>query len=172
MRLCWQRTARRETQQLDVTAFLSLMVILVPFLLITAVFSRITILEIQTAPGDSGGSSSRPDPLQLQVVVRERFIEVNYRGLKKTERFARTSDSSELESLATLADELKARFPQSLEATLLIESQIPYDVVVQVLDVIRIGLERIGDVVEPVERFPLVALGEVSVSEQRTRGVK
>ncbi len=171
MRSCWQRTARRETQQLDVTAFLSLMVILVPFLLITAVFSRITILEIQTAPGDSSGSS-QPDPLQLQVVVRKRFIEVNYRGLKKTERFARTSNGSELESLATLADELKARFPQSLEATLLIEPQIPYDVVVQVLDVIRIGLERIGDIVEPVERFPLVALGEVSVSEQRTRGVK
>jgi biopolymer transport protein ExbD len=167
----WQRTARRETAKLDVTAFLSLMVILVPFLLITAVFSRMTILEIHTAPGDASGSS-RPDPLQLQVVVRKRFIEVNYRGLKKTERIARTSNGSELESLATLADELKARFPQSLEATLLIEPQIPYDLVVQVLDVIRIGLQRVGDVVEPVERFPLVALGEVSVSEQRRPGVK
>jgi biopolymer transport protein ExbD len=167
----WQRTAQRETQQLDVTAFLSLMVILVPFLLITAVFSRMTILEIQTVPGESSGSSL-PDPLQLQVVVRKRFIEVNHRGLKKTKRIARTSNGSALESLATLADELKARFPQSLEATLLVEPQIPYDVVVQVLDVIRIGLHRIGDVVEPVERFPLVALGEISVSEQRTRGVK
>ncbi|MFV1973202.1 MAG: ExbD/TolR family protein [Thiohalobacterales bacterium] len=171
MRLRWQRTAQRETQQLDVTAFLSLMVILVPFLLITAVFSRMTILEIQTAAGDSSGSS-RPDPLQLQVAVRKRFIEVNYRGLKKTRRIARTSNGSELGSLATLADELKARFPQSLEATLLVEPQIPYDVVVQVLDVIRIGLQRVGDVVEPVERFPLVALGEIAVREQRTRGVK
>ena len=171
MRPRWQRTAQRETHQLDVTAFLSLMVILVPFLLITAVFSRMTILEIQTAPDDSSGSSL-PDPLQLQVVVRKQFIEVKYRGLKKTERFARTSNGGELESLATLADELKARFPQSLEATLLIEPQIPYNVVVQVLDVIRIGLQRVGDVVEPVERFPLVALGEISVSKQRTRGVK
>ena len=171
MRLRWQRTAQRETQQLDVTAFLSLMVILVPFLLITAVFSRMTILEIQTTAGDSKGSSL-PDPLQLQVAVRKQFIEVNYRGLKKTQRIARTSNGSELESLATLADELKARFPQSLEATLLVEPQIPYDVVVQVLDVIRIGLQRVGDVVQPVERFPLVALGEVSVSEQRMRSVK
>jgi hypothetical protein len=71
-----------------------------------------------------------------------------------------------------LADELKARFPQSLEATILIEPQVPYDVVVQVLDVIRIGLHRVGDVMKPLERFPLVALGEVSASEQSTRGVK
>jgi biopolymer transport protein ExbD len=167
----WQRTARRETAELDVTAFLSLMVILVPFLLITAVFSRMTILEIQTAAGDTSGHP-RPDPLHLQVVVRKRFIEVNYRGLVKTERIARTSNGSELELLAALADELKARFPQSLEATILIEPQIPYDVVVQVLDVIRMKLQRIGDAVMPVERFPLVALGEVSVSAPLTGGVK
>ena len=55
---------------------------------------------------------------------------------------------------------------------MLVEPQIPYDVVVQVLDVIRIELQRVGDVVQPVERFPLVALGELSLSEQRTRGVK
>jgi len=167
----WQRTARRETAPLDVTAFLSLMVILVPFLLITAVFSRMTILEIHTADRDSRGSSP-PDPLQLQVVVRKQVIEVNHRGLEKMERIARTSAGSELKSLATLADELKARFPDSLEASVLIEPQIPYDVVVQVLDVIRIKLQRVGDVVEPTELFPLVALGEVSVAEPRGRGVK
>jgi len=171
VKLRWQRTARRETPHLDVTAFLSLMVILVPFLLITAVFSRMTILEIHTAPGDSRGSSP-PDPLQLQVLVRKHVIEVNHQGLEKTERIARTANGSELESLADLADKLKARFPQSLEATVLIEPQIPYDVVVQVLDAIRIRLDRVGDIVETMDLFPLVALGEVSVGKRRARGVK
>jgi len=154
-----------------VTAFLSLMVILVPFLLITAVFSRMTILEIQTAPGDSSGSS-QPDPLQLLVVVRKGFFDVSYRGLEKAQRIARTSNGSELAALATLADKLKARFPQSLEATVLVEPQISYDIVVQVLDVIRIGMHRVGDIVEPLERFPLVALGEITVTEQPARGGK
>jgi biopolymer transport protein ExbD len=167
----WQRTARREQANLDVTAFLSLMVILVPFLLITAVFSRMTIFEIQTSPGNSN-ESPRLDPLQLQVVVRNSFIEVNYRGLAKTKRIARTSNGSDLKSLATLADELKAHFPQSLAATLLLEPQIPYDELVQVLDVIRIRQHRVGDIVEPVERFPLVTLGEVTVIERPARGVK
>jgi biopolymer transport protein ExbD len=171
VRTRWQRTARRETPHLDVTAFLSLMVILVPFLLITAVFSRMTILEVHTAAGESR-ESPPPDPLQLQVVVRRHVIEVNHRGLENTQRIARTANGGELESLASLADKLKAQFPQSLEATLLIEPQIPYDVVVQVLDAIRIKLDRIGDVVEPMELFPLVALGEVAVNKQPARGVK
>jgi biopolymer transport protein ExbD len=36
----------QETVELNITAFLNLMVILVPFLLVTAVFSRITVLEL------------------------------------------------------------------------------------------------------------------------------
>jgi len=106
------------------------------------------------------------------VVVRKNVIEVNYRGLERTRRIARTSNGSELKSLATLTDELKAEFPQSLEATLLLEPQIPYDQLVQVLDVIRIRQHRVGGVVEPVERFPLVMLGEVAVTERSARGVK
>ena len=35
-----------ETAELNITAFMNLMVILVPFLLITAVFSRLAILEL------------------------------------------------------------------------------------------------------------------------------
>ena len=61
----------------DVTAFLSLMVILVPFLLVTAVFSRTAILEIQPTIG-VGEQVSVPDPLQLQVQVRQAFIEVSH----------------------------------------------------------------------------------------------
>ena len=41
------------TYEIDVTTFLNLMVVLVPFLLITAVFSRITILELESAAGES-----------------------------------------------------------------------------------------------------------------------
>ncbi|MDH3417010.1 MAG: biopolymer transporter ExbD, partial [Gammaproteobacteria bacterium] len=35
-----------DTADLNITAFMNLMVILVPFLLITAVFSRLAILEL------------------------------------------------------------------------------------------------------------------------------
>jgi biopolymer transport protein ExbD len=46
------RRGNVETAELNITAFMNLMVILVPFLLITAVFSRLAILELNL-PGSS-----------------------------------------------------------------------------------------------------------------------
>jgi len=42
----YRRRQKEEAPELDMTTFLNLMVVLVPFLLITAVFSRITIVEL------------------------------------------------------------------------------------------------------------------------------
>ncbi len=171
MRPRWQRTARRDVHTVDVTAFLSLMVILVPFLLVTAVFSRATILEIYSVSGEADQQSA-PDPLQLQVIVRQAVIEVSYLGRTQAEQIDRSSDDKALESLATLAGELKARYPQSLEATVLLEPQIPYDLLVQVLDVLRVKLQQLGDAVEKTELFPLIALGPVPASGQLIRGAQ
>jgi len=170
----WQRTARRDVHTVDVTAFLSLMVILVPFLLVTAVFSRTAILEVQPAIG-AGDQVSAPDPLQLQVIVRQAVIEVSYLGQSgqmQTRQLDRSAGEQTLESLATLAGKLKVRYPQSLEAIVLLEPQIPYDVLVQVLDVLRVKPLQHGDADEPAELFPLIALGSVPAAEQAGRGAQ
>ena len=172
MRPRWQRKARRHVHTVDVTAFLSLMVILVPFLLVTAVFSRTTILEVQPLTAE-GEQLAVPDPLQLQVIVRQGVIDVSYLGQldqKHSTQIDRSSGEAALATLAILAGDLKARHPRSLEATVLLEPQIPYDVLVQVLDVLRIRLLREGDVVEQTELFPLIALGPVSAAVPLVQG--
>ena len=168
MRPRWQRTARREAHTVDVTAFLSLMVILVPFLLVTAVFTRTTILEIQSQGGE-GAQQAAPDPLQLQVILRQTVIEVNYLGLAQPIQIDRSPDGGALATLAALAVDLKARHPQSLEATVLLEPQIPYDVLVQVLDALRIRLLQQENTVEPEALFPLIALGLAPAAAQPGR---
>ena len=52
------RRRSSEPAELDMTTFLNLMVVLVPFLLITAVFSRITIVEL-SLPSSAGGGAPR-----------------------------------------------------------------------------------------------------------------
>ena len=51
------RRRSKDAHELDVTTFLNLMVVLVPFLLITAVFSRLTIVELNL-PSSAGGPSN------------------------------------------------------------------------------------------------------------------
>ena len=152
----------RQAASVDVTAFLSLMVILVPFLLITAVFSRITILELESAAGDSAQAPLQ-DALQLVVVVREAVIEVQHRGQDSAVPIPRTPDGAEVAALASLMHELKARFPDSQEATLLIEPQIAYDVLVQVMDAVRIRHDPQEAGTAGMELFPQISLGEAPV---------
>ena len=56
----YKRRTKGDAHEIDVTTFLNLMVVLVPFLLITAVLSRLTIVELNL-PSAAGGESSRPN---------------------------------------------------------------------------------------------------------------
>jgi biopolymer transport protein ExbD len=53
------RRRHKEPAELDMTTFLNLMVVLVPFLLITAVFSRITIVELSLPSSSSAARAQR-----------------------------------------------------------------------------------------------------------------
>jgi biopolymer transport protein ExbD len=149
----------RDVASVDVTAFLSLMVILVPFLLITAVFSRITILEFQSAAGDNATASAR-DPLQLTIMVRQDVIEVYHAARDGAYRLGRTPGTHELGALAGYLHELKGRFPDSDAATILLEPQVEYDTLVQVMDAVRIRQVRGADGMEQMALFPQIGLGD------------
>jgi biopolymer transport protein ExbD len=166
-----RRLAGRGEAGVDVTAFLSLMVILVPFLMITAVFSRMTILELEASVYAREVTAER-DPLQLEVTVRESVIEVRHQGRKGPLLFDRTPDGQENLLLAELAAKQKAQFPRSMQATLLLEPQISYDDLVQVIDAVRIRPSRDGEDEQPIELFPQITLAETPVSNRVTKGVK
>src|SRR5690625_7489718 len=64
-----RKSLNQEAAELNITACMNLMVILVPCLLITAVFSRMTVLELNL-PGLNGSSGDETEVmLQLQLIV-------------------------------------------------------------------------------------------------------
>ena len=129
-----------ETAELNITAFMNLMVILVPFLLITAVFSRLAILELNLP-----GSSSEPaDPqelvFQLEVIVRQDKIEVGDRTVGALGIYPNTEeDGYDFEALTKKLSELKEQYPEKTDASILLEQDIPYDTLVQVMDRVRVA---------------------------------
>lgn len=161
MRRRLQRTPRQDAQNVDVTPFLSLMVILVPFLLVTAVFSRTTILDVSTI-GEQQRSVSQA--LNLQVVVRSRTIEISHAGQVGVEIVDRNGKETFLEYLTDRARDLKAQYPLTQEATVLVEPDIAYGLVVSVLDALR-GYNRVeGDTWIQDSLFPQISLGPASLA--------
>ena len=65
-----RRRLSKQPGDMNITAFMNLMVILVPFLLITAVFSRMTILELNLPPASSSSNETKQE-LQLEIIIRK-----------------------------------------------------------------------------------------------------
>ncbi len=169
MRRRLRRARRQEPADINITAFMNLMVILVPFLLITAVFSRITILQLDL-PKSTDGSAAADEPptLQLEVIVRKDAVEVGDRRAGLIQRIDNTASGHDLARLSALLQEIKSRHPDKEDIAILLESDIPYDDLVQMMDTVRVAdIERDGQRAR-VELFPRISIGDAPAAPLRT----
>ncbi|MDH3758188.1 MAG: biopolymer transporter ExbD [Gammaproteobacteria bacterium] len=164
-----RRSGRRnvETAELNITAFMNLMVILVPFLLITAVFSRLAVLELNLPGSSSEPVEPQEQVFQLEVIIRVDKIEVGDRNQGLIGVYPNTDDGYDYEALSSKLSELKNRYPTKTDASILLEQDIHYDTLVQVMDRVRI-VERVDEDEQSVKRFDLfpdISIGDAPVSE-------
>lgn len=165
MKRRWRQKMEHTPAELNITAFMNLMVILVPFLLITAVFSQVTILELNL-PASSDGESSPEKKLILEITIRDDGIEVGDRDGGRIKSIPNTEDGHDLESLSMLLKEVKARYPEKLDATVLVEPDVSYDTLIQVMDAVRVAPVVEGGSMVHAELFPEISIGDAPVSGQ------
>ena len=151
----------KNSPELDVTTFLNLMVVLVPFLLITAVFSRLTIVELNL-PSTSGGSAPVEPAFRVEVIVRETGLEIT-NGRALIAAIPKVDDEYDLLSLSDYMMSLKREYPDHDAASVLLEPHIPYDYLIQVMDVVRSVEVAVDDEEEEFQLFALFT--EISVGE-------
>ena len=164
-----RRGGRRnmETAELNITAFMNLMVILVPFLLITAVFSRLTILELNLPGSSSEPVEPQDQTFQLEIIVRQDKIEVADRNQGLLGIYPNTDEGYDYAALADKLVQLKERYPTKTDAAILLEQDIAYDTLVQVMDTVRVAQEVDEDDVQ-VKRsdlFPDISIGDAPVTD-------
>ena len=91
------RRRSKDPVELDMTTFLNLMVVLVPFLLITAVFSRITIVEL-SLPSAAADATPSETGFGLEVIVRDAGLELT-NGTALIARIPKVEDEYDLDRL-------------------------------------------------------------------------
>lgn len=129
------RRRAKDPAELDMTTFLNLMVVLVPFLLITAVFSRITIVEL-SLPGPSTGAAPSEPKFGIEVIVRDEGMELT-NGTSVIATIPNVEDAYDLGTLSELMMSLKRDHPEKLDASVLLEPEIEYNHLIQVMDAVR-----------------------------------
>jgi len=159
MRSRWRKRRQHEPAELNITTFMNLMVILVPFLLITAVFSRMAVIELNLPTAESVAKQEEPE-FSLEVIVRENVIEVGDRNAGVLKSLPRVAGEYDLAALTEYLKRVKGNFPDQLSATLLLESDIDYAALVQVMDAVRTYRVDAPDQFERVELFPEISIGD------------
>ena len=160
----YRRRTKGDAHEIDVTTFLNLMVVLIPFLLITAVFSRLTIVELNL-PSSAGGPALGQDNFRVEVIGRDAGIEIT-NGKAVIGTIPNKDGEFDLQTLSDFMQELKLQYPDQDAASVLMEAQIPYDYLIQVMDIVRAAQVPVADPIEGEQAFELVALfPEISVGD-------
>jgi biopolymer transport protein ExbD len=162
------RIARRQSRNharyrgrndINIVPMLDVMVILIFFLIFTAVFSKTNVLELNL-PADSGPPPELPAQLELEVVVRKNALEVQDRNTGLLQAFPNGAQGYDFEGLSVYLRRIKAKFPDKRDATLLLEPDTPYDMMVQVMDDMKSFEGTLDGKPARGELFPLISIGD------------
>jgi biopolymer transport protein ExbD len=147
----------RGRHGLNVVPMIDMMVILVSFLIFSAVFTKTHVLELNL-PGADAAVPDLPEGLNLEVIVRQDMIQVADRGTGVLRELPRNGDY-DLQGLSDYLQLVKSKYPQHRDATILLEQDIQYDTIVQVMDTVRV-FQVPNSNWDMAELFPNVSVGD------------
>ena len=163
-----KRRLKKEHAALEVSAFINLIVVLVPFLLSTTVFTRLAVMEL-SLPAQSSSFEKLNGELQLEVVVRADGLEIGDKIGGLIQRIPAGANGHDTKALAAVMTDLKQRFPKVSNAAILAEPNTSYDVLVQVMDKVRAGHQVQGAKVVAVDLFPDISVGDAPVRHKQAK---
>jgi biopolymer transport protein ExbD len=159
-----RKSRRKQAPQteLDITSFMNLMIILVPVLLMSMVFSHITVLDLKLP--DAAGSAGSDKNMQLELLIREDYIDVNFPQGIRLKRVAKLEQAHDFALVSTVLQELKRQLQdkgvKKRDILILAERETDYQTLVSAMDTVRSFNAVVAASVVQAELFPDIALGD------------
>ncbi|HLW23213.1 MAG TPA: biopolymer transporter ExbD [Steroidobacteraceae bacterium] len=149
----------RGRDDLNIVPMIDMMVILVFFLIFTAVFSKTNILQLNLPANNNAAPLDLPKGLKLEVIIRPDDLVVNDRNSGPLKVLPNTAQGYDLDGLSAYMQRVKAQFPEMTDATILPSPDVSYDNLVQVMDTVRIYQQPVAPFAKG-ELFPDVSLAD------------
>jgi len=149
-----------EGADLDVTPFMNLMIVLVPVLLLSMVFTHTTVIELNFPSGEGAESAFDPELVHLEVVVRlDGFDVADGRG-GTIKSIPKVDDEYDFAKLSLVMQEVKRRMPGKRDISVLLLEDTSYQTLISVMDKVRsYPTVQYLEVVQ-AELFPVISLGD------------
>jgi biopolymer transport protein ExbD len=145
---------------LNLTPMMDILTVLVIFLLVTAVFMSITIMELSIPTGADTHAPGRQN-IAIEVIIRKTGLQIAD-GSTVQATIPKRGDRYDIALLSKMLVRLKEAYPEKQDATVLTEPTIDYDYLIQVMDAVRVAEVREGDngEVRKVILFPNISIGD------------
>lgn len=156
------RNRTRSTEaELDITSFMNLMVILIPFLLLNAVFTQVAVLKVNLPKaGDAVTADEPKQKLVLEVLVYSNRIVVANRHSGPLRTFPHQDKAPDYVALNNYLREVKTQNPLVSEATILLEPETSYETLIKTMDAVRILQSEVNGKPTKYALFPDVGIGD------------
>ena len=149
----------RKPAELLLVPMIDIFTVLVTFLLMTAVFSRTVILQLNLPPPQTEYKEPPPG-LQLEVMVHKDQLMVADRNSGPLHALPNTASGYDYDGLTEYLKFVKTKFPEKTEASILLEPDTAYDTLVQVMDHTRVFEAGEGVNTVQAELFPDISIGD------------
>jgi biopolymer transport protein ExbD len=154
----------RKPEELLLVPMIDIFTVLVTFLLMTAVFSRTVILQLNM-PASQTEFKEPPPGLQIEVMVRKDQLQVADRNSGPLATMPNKADGYDYDGLTDYLKRVKNKFPEKTDATILLEHDTPYDILVQVMDHTRVFEVSQGLTTVQAELFPDISIGDAPATD-------
>lgn len=149
----------RNEADLDITAFMNLMIVLVPILLINMIFASTSVLELNF-PTQNNEQALENELVQLQVIITpEKLLVADNKGgvIKQIDS---KDGAYDFEMLGLVMKDLKARIPDKKDITVMAMKKTSYQTLVSVMDKVRSYPAVVAGSVVHAELFPEVSIAD------------
>lgn len=144
---------------------MNLMIVLVPVLLLSMVFTHTTVIELNFPSGDAAAGAFDAETVHLEVQVHtDRLLVADGRG-GTIKELLRKDGAHDFAQLSLVMQELKKRMPDKDDVTVLLEEETDYQTLVTVMDKVRSYSAVLGIEVVEAELFPVISLGDTPKTE-------
>src|SRR6476646_633112 len=152
----------RKPAELLLVPMIDIFTVLVTFLLMTAVFSRTVVLQLNLPASQTEFKATPPG---LVLMLRKDLLQVADRNTGPLHTVPNTAAGYDYDGLAEYLKFVKTKFPDKTDATILLEPDTAYDTLVQVMDRVRVFETGEGANVVQAELFPDISIGDAPATD-------
>ena len=159
------RRGKNQQAELDITAFMNLMIVLVPVLLLGMVFSQITVVDVKLPPSLDGENKDDANNRQIELIIRKEELLVNYPEGVLLKKISQTEDGSyDFETLSVVLQEVKRQLREKgiekKDITILSEQDTDYQTIISAMDTVRSFKAVVAASVVDAALFPEISFGD------------